>query len=145
MAVAAVLGIPSIVGAVVYGSSENGQGLPSTELPVLHQLPGKKANKQGTKGGEFYYAASTSHLFATPFTNQFDYWAEAVSHTRNLSFLKRLMAGPYFDLESIWDEHTFYEFTDRSVEHTMSTTVSQPYVNHVPTVRAETFTLQVKC
>jgi carboxymethylenebutenolidase len=44
------------------------------------------------------------------------------------------MNGPYFDLERIWDEHTYYEFTDRSVEHTMSTMVDQPYVNHVPTV-----------
>lgn len=44
------------------------------------------------------------------------------------------MNGPYFDLEAIWDEHTYYEFADRSVEHTMSTMVDQPYVNHVPTV-----------
>jgi hypothetical protein len=45
------------------------------------------------------------------------------------------MDGPYFDLEAIWDEHCYYEFTDRSVEHTMSTMVAEPYVNHVPTVR----------
>jgi carboxymethylenebutenolidase len=41
---------------------------------------------------------------------------------------------PYFDLEDIWEEHTYYEFADRSVEHTMSTMVQEPYVNHVPTV-----------
>lgn len=46
------------------------------------------------------------------------------------------MNGPYFDLEDIWDEHTYYEFADRSVEHTMSTMVQEPYVNHVPTVSA---------
>lgn len=44
------------------------------------------------------------------------------------------MGGPYFDLEIIWEEHTYYEFADRSVEHTMSTMVQEPYVNHVPTV-----------
>ena len=44
------------------------------------------------------------------------------------------MDGPYFDLETIWEEHTYYEFADRSVEHTMATMVQEPYVNHVPTV-----------
>lgn len=44
------------------------------------------------------------------------------------------MGGPYFDLEVIWDEHTYYEFDDRSVECTMATMVQEPYVNHIPTV-----------
>jgi hypothetical protein len=44
------------------------------------------------------------------------------------------MGGPYFDLEAIWDEHTRYEFADRSVEETMATMVDEPYVNHVPTL-----------
>ncbi|KAL2156777.1 hypothetical protein VTH82DRAFT_1523 [Thermothelomyces myriococcoides] len=44
------------------------------------------------------------------------------------------MGGPYFDLEAIWDEHTRYEFADRSVEKTVATMVDQPYVNHVPTM-----------
>jgi hypothetical protein len=72
--------------------------------------------------------------FALPFQPSFNGSAEAVSHTRSLKFLKGLMDGPYFDLETIWDEHTYYEFADRSVEHTMSTMVQEPYVNHVPTV-----------
>jgi carboxymethylenebutenolidase len=40
-------------------------------------------------------------------------------------------------LEEIWEEHTYYEFADRSVEHTMSTMVQEPYVNHVPTVSVQ--------
>lgn len=73
--------------------------------------------------------------FAVPPSHpNFHYNAESLSHTRNLTFLKPLMNGPYFDLEKIWDEHTYYEFADRSVEHTMSTMVAEPYVNHVPTV-----------
>jgi carboxymethylenebutenolidase len=65
----------------------------------------------------------------------YDYSADSVAHTRNLQFLKPKMNGPFFDLEDIWEEHTYYEFADRSVEHTMSTMVQEPYVNHVPTVR----------
>ncbi|KAG0161654.1 hypothetical protein PDIDSM_5329 [Penicillium digitatum] len=43
---------------------------------------------------------------------------------------------PDFKLSTagIWDEHTYYEFEARSVEKTMATMVSEPYVNHVPTL-----------
>jgi carboxymethylenebutenolidase len=60
--------------------------------------------------------------------------AAALSHTRTLSFLKPLLAGPYFDLEAIWEEHTGFEFGERSVERTMATMVQEPYVNHIPTM-----------
>lgn len=82
----------------------------------------------------YTYPSVTSSDFANPATEAFHYNTEAISHTRNLTFLKPLLGGPFFDLEAIWDEHTRYEFAERSVEHTMSTMVEQPYVNHVPTV-----------
>jgi carboxymethylenebutenolidase len=53
--------------------------------------------------------------------------------TRNLTFLKKHMGGPYFDLEAIWEEHTYFEFAEREVEKTMGTMVEEPYVNHIPT------------
>jgi carboxymethylenebutenolidase len=83
---------------------------------------------------EYRYPAVQSRRFAAPAHEHFHYNTESVSHTRSLQFLKPRMGGPYFDLEAIWDEHTYYEFADRSVEHTMSTMVQEPYVNHVPTV-----------
>lgn len=84
----------------------------------------------------YYYPETESFLFATPFQKKFKSSSEAVSHTRNLTFLKNRMNGPYFDLEAIWEEHTYYEFEARSVPHTMATMVQEPYVNHVPTVSA---------
>ncbi|KAK8016754.1 carboxymethylenebutenolidase [Apiospora rasikravindrae] len=42
--------------------------------------------------------------------------------------------GPFFDLEKIWDEHTYWEFEARDVEQTMATMVEEPYVNHIPTL-----------
>lgn len=75
-----------------------------------------------------------SFLFATPFQPEFSYNSESLSHTRNLTFFKNLLRGPYFDLEAIWEEHTYYEFDKRSVECTMATMVQEPYVNHIPTV-----------
>ncbi|KAK7746497.1 hypothetical protein SLS53_002456 [Cytospora paraplurivora] len=83
---------------------------------------------------QYYYPKAASYLFATPFHDAFHYNTEAISHTRNLTFFKPTMGGPFFDLETIWEEHTYYEFADRSLEHTMSTMVQEPYVNHVPTM-----------
>jgi carboxymethylenebutenolidase len=57
-----------------------------------------------------------------------------VAHTRSVAFIKKHLGGPFFDLEKIWDEHTYFEFEDRSVEKTMATMVQEPYVNHVPSV-----------
>ncbi len=39
--------------------------------------------------------------------------------------------GPRFPLEQLWDQHTYFEFASRDSAKTMSTMVSQPYVNHV--------------
>ena len=123
-------------GIVVYAEAGRDGSIPG--IPVLRHFAGnisENISKPERPSIDFYYPKPSSHLFATPFQDQFDYNTEAVSHTRSLTFLKKLMNGPYFDLESIWDEHTYYEFADRSVEHTMSTMVAEPYVNHVPTVR----------
>jgi carboxymethylenebutenolidase len=57
-----------------------------------------------------------------------------IAHTRSLGFLKKLLDGPWFDLEAVWEEHTLYEFGERDVEKTMATMVDQPYVNHIPTM-----------
>ncbi|PYH80561.1 LEA domain protein [Aspergillus uvarum CBS 121591] len=106
--------------------------------PILCHLAGTRPKPQSRQtsqpSSKYYYPTAKSFLFAAPFTDDFLYGPESISQTHSLSFLKPLMAGPYFDLEIIWDEHTFYEFTDRSVEHTMSTMVAQPYVKHVPTL-----------
>ncbi|KAF9244618.1 NTF2-like protein [Melanogaster broomeanus] len=56
-----------------------------------------------------------------------------LSLTRTLEVLKRYL-GPHFNLEKLWDMHTYYEFAERNAPKTMSTMVETPYVNHVPTM-----------
>ncbi|KAM0245912.1 hypothetical protein ACHAP5_005062 [Fusarium lateritium] len=127
--------VPSLAGAVVYSNHSNEATLAKSNIPVLNHVAGRSAKLERNGSTTTYsYANAKSHSMATPFVVDFDYWIESLSHTRNLTFLKPLTDGPYFDLEAIWDEHTYYEFADRSVEHTMSTMVDQPYVNHVPTL-----------
>lgn len=121
---------------MVYGDLEKQQALSQTSLPQLHHLAGKseKLLPRGEKLTAYDYPNAESFLFATPFSKGFKYSLESVSHSRNLSFFKPLTKGPYFDLEAIWDEHTYYEFENRSVECTMATMVQEPYVNHITTV-----------
>ena len=131
--------IPAISGTVVYADASSQSELATTTTPVLRhfagaRLPSIPASRNTKTLTTYYYPSVSTHLLATPFQQHFNYSTEAVSHTRNLTFLKKLMDGPWFDLEHIWEEHCHYEFDDRSVEHTMSTMVAEPYVNHVPTV-----------
>ncbi|KAH9886781.1 hypothetical protein F4778DRAFT_757716 [Xylariomycetidae sp. FL2044] len=139
-AVAPALGdFPSIVAGVVYANASDSENLASASpaIPGLRHLAGAVGARRPERSErltEYHYDKARDHLFATPFHPGFHYSSESVSYTRNLSFLKKHIGGPYFDLEAIWDEHTLYEFGDRSVEYTMSTMVQEPYVNHVPTV-----------
>lgn len=117
--------IPEIAGAVIYSEAE--QGLQKCSIPNIQHLHGKAQSKlPRTKDLTAYeYPTSKSQSFASPLSPDFDYGLEAVSHTRNLTFFKRpdILGGPVFDLEEIWDEHTYYEFGNRSVAHTMATMV----------------------
>lgn len=121
------------------GISGNGDG--KGVLPTIYHLAGTtpappKAAAAAPPNSKIYeYPSMDSPTFAVPFSEEFEYATEAVSHSRNLAFVKKFMGGPYFDLELLWEEHTFYEFGRRSVENTMATMVEEPYVNHVPTVR----------
>ena len=132
---AAVLeGYPSIVSGVVYTEESNLPSLLSSNKPTLRHIVGSKRSSKQPETVEYIYPSVSSSNFVAPNHPHFHYNTESVAHTRTLQFLKPKMDGPWFDLETIWDEHTYYEFADRSVEHTMSTMVQEPYVNHVPTV-----------
>jgi carboxymethylenebutenolidase len=130
---------PKIVAGVVYVDGQKSNACGTDILPLLKHVAGPP-NQIGTEPAKslskrYHYPKSQGQWFSAGGID-FDYSADSVAHTRNLQFLKPKMGGPYFDLEDIWEEHTYYEFADRSVEHTMSTMVQEPYVNHVPTVSA---------
>lgn len=126
---------PQVVAAVIYADQDN-ELLTQASIPTLLHIAGGQGggSNLSTNSKTYRYPTVSSSKFAVPFTDEFHYTTEAISHTRSLTFLKPKLGGPYFDLEDIWDEHCYYEFADRSVQHTMSTMVQEPYVNHVPTV-----------
>jgi len=118
----------------------------SGEIPsLLHALDGPDVPAQGPSEQTTHrYANVASPGFVVPGHLDFRISTAGVAHTRSLEFLKRHLGGPYFDLEAIWDEHTYYEFGARSVDKTMATMVQEPYVNHVPTVRATPKEMQLR-
>lgn len=119
----------------VYVDSQNPEDCEDGNFSPLKHIAGppKEASVKTAGSKQYYYPQVKGQWFSAGGAD-FDYSADSVAHTRNLQFLKPKMGGPYFDLEEIWEEHTYYEFADRSVEHTMSTMVQEPYVNHIPTV-----------
>ncbi|KAH8668464.1 carboxymethylenebutenolidase [Xylariales sp. PMI_506] len=122
--------IASILGAVVFSADWD----LSVKPEVVH-LSGKSATALSRPNTASYkYPQVASATFIVPGAEDFNYSAAGVAHTRSLTFLKKHLQGPIFDLEVIWDEHTYFEFEDRSVEKTMATMVDEPYVNHVPTI-----------
>lgn len=126
--------------------ADDGSNGSKSVLPTIYHLAGTTSSSSATTPPKaaaaaappnskiYEYPSMETSSFAVPFCKEFDYTTEAVSHSRNLAFVKKVMGGPYFDLELLWEEHTFYEFGSRSVENTMATMVEEPYVNHVPTV-----------
>ncbi|PLB50001.1 NAD(P)-binding protein [Aspergillus steynii IBT 23096] len=105
-----------------------------SDIPVLLHLapPTDQPQTQPTK--VYTYPEASSPQFILPGHGDFIAAAAGVAHSRSLTFVKKYLDGPYFDLEKIWDEHTFYEFEERLVEKTMATMVQEPYVNHTTTL-----------
>lgn len=141
LAAGAVNAMADIKAVVIWADASDKVAITTSNVPTLHHLAGKKSDNPIRTPAltEYHYPGVETYKFATPFHKAFHYTTEALSHTRSLAHLKPRMDGPYFDLEVIWDEHCYYEFADRSVEHTMSTMVQEPYVNHVPTVSQRPF------
>ncbi|EJT50072.1 hypothetical protein A1Q1_00727 [Trichosporon asahii var. asahii CBS 2479] len=125
---------PALVALIVHGSSPSW-----APVPVLAHLPGDVDAEQESDSADMKicsYGNAESSYFVVPSAGPKAYSPTdaAIAHTRSLVFLRERLGGPYFDLEQIWEEHTHYEFVDRSVSKTMGTMVAEPYVNHVPTM-----------
>lgn len=119
---------------MVYGSAEEPATL--SIIPCVQHLANAKweTTDRAENMTTYNYPEMVSAKFAMPGLQTFHYGTEAVTHTRNLTFLKRYIKGADFDLEAVWEEHTFFKFDERSPAKTMATMVQEPYVNHIPTV-----------
>ncbi|KAL2398011.1 hypothetical protein ABEF95_000965 [Exophiala dermatitidis] len=126
---------PKVKAVVIYGGDNDRSSDDNVSIPKLRHTtpPGQMAAKD-TNSIIHIYPTVRSPKFAIPSHADFDSVNESIAHTRNLTFLKKYIRGADFDLERIWEEHTYFEFVVRSVPETMATMVQEPYVNHIPTM-----------
>jgi carboxymethylenebutenolidase len=82
---------------------------------------------------EVYVYPGADHAFARKAGDHYDKPAAMMAHTRSIALFRKVL-GPYYDLSGLWDQHCYFEFATRDVPATMKTMVSEPYVNHVPTM-----------
>jgi len=96
---------------------------------ICHQTTESKDNSSITN---FVYDDQKTRFFDFNSGN-FDKPSASIAYSRTLGFLKRKL-GPIYDLQELWEQHTMFEFSERDVDKTMETMVSEPYVNHIPTM-----------
>jgi carboxymethylenebutenolidase len=88
---------------------------------------------QQQKNASLYVYPGVDHAFARFASPHFDKRASALAHDRSIAALRHIL-GPDFDLEALWERHLQLEFEVRDADATMATMVSEPYVNHIPTM-----------
>jgi len=88
---------------------------------------------QGRPGVTTYVYPGADHAFARVGGDHYHRPSALMAHERTIAALRSAL-GPHFDLSALWDKHCEYEFGTRNVDHTMSTMVAEPYVNHIPTM-----------
>lgn len=112
-----------------YGSFSS----PACTIPILLHLTSnapRPRNAPSALTTQHSYR-TTSTQFVLPQSPKYDPSHASLAHSRTLVFLRKHLGGPFFDLEAIWDEHTAFEFAERSVEKTMGTMVVSTSHNYM--------------
>ena len=87
----------------------------------------------GRNNIELFVYPGVDHAFARKGGEHFDKPSALLAHERSIATFRKEM-GPHYNFSDLWDKHCEYEFNTRNVEDTMATMVSEPYVNHIPTL-----------
>ena len=138
-------GVDAAIGYYGVGIENNLKEAKKIKVPLLLHFAGNdrfvppsavaKIRKGLAKLPEFesYVYPGTDHAFNCKERPSYDRPASGMAYSRSIAFLRRHL-GPRYDLSTLWDLHTMYEFGTRDVEATMKTMVASPYVNHIPTM-----------
>lgn len=81
----------------------------------------------------FHVYPGQDHAFAREEGEHYDKASTLMAYGRTMELFHNTI-GPVFDLSKLWDDHCYFEFGTRSVPDTMATMVTEPYVNHIPTM-----------
>jgi len=92
-------------------------------VPAFVHSPGNVAPPATAQTITVHRYINPSPYFILPQAADYEPGSATVAHSRTLVFLRKMLGGPIFDIEAIWDEHTYFEFEVRSVAKTMGTMV----------------------
>ena len=82
---------------------------------------------------EIFIYPGVDHGFSRNESGHFHKPTAQLAHQRSITLFRKTM-GPHYDFSQLWDKHCEYEFATKDVDATMATMVSEPYVNHIPTM-----------
>ncbi|MDA0831025.1 MAG: dienelactone hydrolase family protein [Proteobacteria bacterium] len=82
---------------------------------------------------EIFIYPGVYHGFSRNESGHFHKPTAQLAHQRSIALFRKTM-GPHYDFSQLWDKHCEYEFATKDVDATMATMVSEPYVNHIPTM-----------
>ena len=82
---------------------------------------------------EIFIYPGVDHGFSRNESGHFHKPTAQLAHQRSIALFRKTM-GPHYDFSQLWDKHCEYEFATKDVDATMATMVSEPYVNHIPTM-----------
>ncbi|KAJ7781662.1 NTF2-like protein [Mycena metata] len=128
--IAAIPQQPRVVCLAIYGYSLT----TPPSVPTIVFVPSGSADVVSVSNLNICKVDAPSPSFVLPQTVEFHNAAASIAHSKAAAHFRKHLGGPFFDLEAIWEEHTYFEFALRSVAKTMGTMVAEPYVNHVPTL-----------
>ena len=99
---------------------------------------------EGQPNVDIYSYSNSGHAFFNHYRkDSYNRSAAMMAHSRTISALRKAL-GPEIDLEKLWEDHVKYEFVTRNVGDTLKTMVSDPYVNHIPTMTGGTGAKELK-
>jgi carboxymethylenebutenolidase len=84
-------------------------------------------------GTEVYAYKNVHPGFSDSDSPTWETYTAGIAFSRDLALLRREL-GPRYDLSALWDHHLACEFEFKDATANMKTMVSEPYVNHVPTM-----------
>jgi carboxymethylenebutenolidase len=107
--------------------AENDQYAPPTTVFKIREA------LEGHENTEIHTYPGVDHGFSRTESGHYHKTSAALAHQRSISLFRKSM-GPHYNFSDLWDKHCEYEFATRDVDATMATMVSEPYVNHIPTM-----------
>ena len=123
----------------------HGSAPKSSPVPLMAHIPESLSRSTPSQNLTLHTYSTHSPFFVIPGFATYHPGSAALAHTRSLVFLRKHLGGPHFDIEKVWDEHTYFEFEIRSVAKTMGTMVVSGPLHNISVYITKLLTARAVC